>query len=91
MTEGMRRRHEFAEALENVLAKLVREGEERIDRTRVEELGQQYGLDEDEARRVFVDSKGTIWEGEFVETDEEPGWESAVLENIPSKGPGTNV
>ncbi len=71
----------------SVIAGLRREGADRIDRERVEELGERYGIDRDEARRVFADSKGTLWEGEFVETEEEPGWESATLESAPTIGP----
>ena len=82
----IRRRREFEEALRNILAKLEREGVDRIDRPRVEEIGQRFELDRDEARRLFVDSRGEIWKGEFVESDEEPGWEAVTLEHVPSLG-----
>ncbi len=87
MTDKARRHNEFAEALRNVLAELGREGTGRIDRSRVEELGQRFGVDRDEARRIFLDSKGTIWEGELVGTDEEAGWEAAALKHVPPAGP----
>jgi hypothetical protein len=86
MTENRRRRQEFARGLQNELAKLWREGEDRIDRISVEEIGQRFGLDQDEAREAFVALRGDVWEGEFVETDEEPGWEAVVLKDVPSSG-----
>jgi hypothetical protein len=86
MTENRRRRQEFARGLQNELAKLWREGEDRIDRISVEEIGQRFGLDQDEAREAFVALRGDVWEGEFVETDEEPGWEALVLKDVPSSG-----
>ena len=91
MTDSMRRRNEFGEALRNVLAQLKREGVDRVDRARVEELGQRYGLDPDEARRLFADSEGTIWQGELVESAEEPGWEAAVLERVPPAAPESGI
>ena len=84
MTESQRRRQEFARALRNELAELWREGEDSVDRVRVEEIGQRFGLDETEARETFVAFRGDRWEGEFVETDEEPGWETVVLKNVPT-------
>ncbi len=87
MTEDQRRRHEFTQILMSELANYWRADETRIDRTRVEEMGRQVGLDPEEAREVFVAAKGDIWEGEFVESDEEPGWEAIVLENVPASGP----
>ncbi len=84
MTESQRRRQEFARALRNELAELWREGEDSVDRVRVEEIGRRFGLDEAETREMFVAFRGDIWEGEFVETDEEPGWETVVLKNVPT-------
>jgi hypothetical protein len=43
--EGTRRRREFEEALRNAIAKLGREGKDRIDRSYIEEIGQRYDLD----------------------------------------------
>ncbi len=80
------RRRQFEEALRNILAKLEREGTDRLDRTRVEELGERFGLDRDQALRLFVDSRGDIWKGEFIESEEEPGWEAVALERVPSTG-----
>jgi hypothetical protein len=91
MNESMRRRNEFGEALRNVLAQLKREGVDRVDRARVEELGQRYGLDPDEARSIFADSEGTIWQGELVESAEEPGWEAAMLERVPPAAPENGI
>ena len=82
--EGTRRRREFEEAIRNVVAKLSREGEDRLERTHVEEIGERHDLDPEEARELFVDSRGDIWKGEFVESDEEPGWEAVRLESAPS-------
>ncbi len=82
--EGTMGRRQFEEAIRNVVAKLNREGKDRIDRTDVEEIGQRYGLDSDEARKLFVDSRGDIWKGEFIESDEGPGWEAVTLESVPS-------
>lgn len=83
---GISRRREFEDALKHVLAKLGREGVDRVERSRIEELGQRFELDPDEARKLFVASRGDIWEGEFVESDDEPGWEAVDLERIPSVG-----
>ncbi len=91
MNDSRRRRNEFGEALRNVLAQLKREGVDRVDRARVEELGQRYGLDPDEARSIFADSEGTIWQGELVESAEEPGWEAAVLEHVPPAAPESGI
>ena len=84
--DGIRRRREFEEALRNEVAKLEREGVDRIDRSDVEEIGQRFELDRDEARKLFVDSRGNIWKGEFIESEGEPGWEAATLERVPSVG-----
>lgn len=86
MTDSMRRRSEFTKALRDMLAKLEDEGTDRIERSRVEEIGQRFDIDRDEALRVFVDSKGTLWQGELIESDEEPGWEAATLEHVPPAG-----
>ncbi len=84
MTEKQRHRQEFVKAIRDELAQLWREGQDRIERARVEEIGQRFDLDEDDARKTFEASRGDVWEGEFVETDEEPGWGAAVLENVPT-------
>jgi hypothetical protein len=70
--------------LRNAIAKLGREGNDRIDRSYVEELGQQHDLDPDEASELFVKSRGEIWQGELIEG--ESGWEAATLANVPSTG-----
>lgn len=75
---------EFEEALRNVLAKLEREGVDRVERSQIEELGQRFDLDPDKARELFVKARGYIWKGEFVESEEEPGWEAVALKNVPS-------
>ena len=84
--EGIRRHREFEEALRNIVAKLQREGKDRIDRTDIEELGQRYELDPGEARKLFVESEGNAWKGQLVESEGEPGWEAAVLERSPATG-----
>ena len=84
--EGVRRRREFEEAVRNVVAKLGREGKDRIDRTHVEEIGQRYELEPEEARRIFVETKGDVWKGELIEGEDEAGWEAATLEDVPSTG-----
>jgi hypothetical protein len=89
VTEGIKRHNEFTEALMHELARLWREGERRIDRTQVEEIGERYDVDPDEASRAFVDSRGTLWEGELVEDDGESGW-AAELANVPSAGTSTD-
>jgi hypothetical protein len=90
VTEGMKRHNEFTEALMHELARLWREGERRIDRTHVEEIGERYDVDPDEAGRAFVDSRGTLWEGELVEGDGESDWRAAELDNVPSAGTSTD-
>ncbi|MBV9454505.1 MAG: hypothetical protein JOZ19_10355 [Rubrobacter sp.] len=87
MTENQHRRQEFARGLQNELAKLWREGGDRIDRIGVEEIGRRFRLDQDEAREAFVALRGDVWEGEFIEANEEPGWEAVVLKDVPSSGP----
>ena len=82
--EGTRRRRQFEEAIRDAVARLRREGKDRIERTHVEEVGKKYELDPEEARELFVDCKGDVWKGEFVESAEEPGWEAARLESVPS-------
>ncbi len=86
MTESARSRNEFAMALRNMVAKIVREGEARVDRERVEQLGERHGIDPEEARRIFVDLKGDVWRGELVATDDPAGWSEAELEDVPSSG-----
>jgi len=83
---GVVRRREFEEAIRNVVAKLKREGVDRIERSHVEEIGQRFELDEDEARELFMNSRGDIWRGELVESEGEPGWEAVTLERVPSVG-----
>jgi hypothetical protein len=90
VTEDMKRHNEFTEALMHELARLWREGERRIGRAHVEEIGERYDVDPDEASRAFVDSRGTLWEGELVEDDGEPGWTAAELTNVPSVGTSTD-
>lgn len=82
----IRRRRQFEENLRDTLAKLEREGVDRIDRSQVEEIGERFELDRHEARKLFVESRGDIWKGEFIESDDETGWEAVELESIPSTG-----
>jgi hypothetical protein len=82
--EGTRRRREFETAIRDMVAKLKREGKDRIERAHVEEVGERYELAPEEARELFVDSRGDVWKGEFVESAEEPGWEAIKLESVPS-------
>ena len=82
--EGTRRRREFEVAIRDAVARLRREGKERIERTHIEQVGERYELDPEEARKLFVDSRGDVWKGEFVESAEEPGWEAVRLESAPS-------
>lgn len=84
--ESIKRRREFEEALRNIVAKLGREGKNRIDRSYVEEIGERYDLDPDDARKLFLDSKGIIWKGELIESKGEPGWEAVTLESAPATG-----
>ena len=78
---------EFLRALRDEVAELWRRGEDRMDRERVEEIGRRFDVDPDEARETFVKARGDLWKGEFVESDEEPGWDAVVLESVPSSGP----
>lgn len=87
--EGTMKRRQFEQAIRDVVAKLSREDKDRIERTHVEEIGERYGLDPEEARELFVDSRNDIWKGEFVESDEEPGWEAVRLESVPSAAADT--
>ncbi len=82
----IRRRRQFEENLRDTLAKLEREGVDRIDRSQVEEIGERLELDRDEAHKLFVESRGDIWKGEFIESDDEPGWEAVELDSVPSAG-----
>jgi hypothetical protein len=75
---------QFEEALRNLLAKLEREGVERIERSQVEEIGQRFEMDRDEAHELFMKSRGDIWQGKLIESEGEPGWEAITLENVPS-------
>ena len=87
MTEGQRRRKVFAEYLSDELAQLWRAGTKRVERTRIEEIGRRAGLDQDDAYEAFGAARGDIWEGEFVEGDEGPGWEAVELTDVPPSGP----
>ncbi len=93
MTEGARDRNEFARTLRDTVAKIVREGKNRVDRERVERLGERFGMDPEEACRVFVNLRGDAWRGELVGTDDPAGWSAAELEDVPSTGsqPGKGV
>lgn len=84
--ESSKRHRQFEEALRNILAKLEREGVDRVERTQIEEIGQRFDVDREKARELFIKSKGDIWEGDLVESEGEPGWEAATLTNIPSTG-----
>ena len=93
MTEGARNRNEFAQASRDLMAKVVRMGETRVDGERIERLGERHGIDPDEARRIFVDLKGDVWRGELVGADDPAGWSAAALDDVPSSGgqPGKGV
>ncbi|MDP9456307.1 MAG: hypothetical protein M3Q60_11120 [Actinomycetota bacterium] len=86
MTEGARNRNEFGQALRNMVAKIKREGGNRIEGERVEGLGERHGIDPGEARRIFVGLRGDVWQGELVGTDDPAGWSAAELEDVPSTG-----
>ena len=90
MTESIKRHNEFTEALMHELARLWRQGKRRIDRAHVEEIGERYEVDPDEASRAFVDSRGTLWEGELIESEGRSGWAAAELTNVPSVGSSTD-
>lgn len=81
-----RQRRQFEETLRDVLAKAERDHATHLDRSQVEEIGQQLDLDPDEACKLFVEAKGDIWQGEFVESAEEPGWKAVELKRVPSVG-----
>jgi hypothetical protein len=84
--EGIKRRREFEEALRNIIAKFRRDERDRINRSYIEEIGQRYDLKPDQARKLFVESRGDIWKGELIESEGEPGWEAATLERSPATG-----
>ena len=84
--ESIKRRREFEEALRNIIAKLRRDQQDRINRSYIEEIGQRYDLKPDQARKLFVESRGDIWKGELIESEGEPGWEAATLERSPATG-----
>ena len=86
MTEGARDRNEFGLALRNLVAKIQREGGNRVDGERVERLGERHGIDPEEARRIFVALRGDVWRGELVGTDDPAGWSAAELADVPSTG-----
>jgi len=87
MTESQRRRNVFAQVLRDELAQLWRAGVTRVARSRIDEIGQRIGLDRDETYEAFEAARGDIWRGDFVESDEGPGWEAVVLKDIPASGP----
>jgi hypothetical protein len=89
--EGIKRRREFEEALRNIISKLDREGKDRLDRSEVEEIGEQYDLDPEKARELFLASKGDVWEGELIDGEGEPGWEAARLDRAPASGDNLSV
>ncbi|MEW6635214.1 MAG: hypothetical protein AB1425_00210 [Actinomycetota bacterium] len=84
MTESYERRQQFTKAPMSELARLWREGATRIERSHVEEVGRRSGVDPDEASRIFADSRGDLWQGEFIRSKEGPGWEAVALENVPA-------
>ena len=84
--ESIKRRREFEDALRNIIAKLRRDEKDRINRSYIEEIGQRYDLKPDQARKLFVESRGDIWKGELIESEGEPGWEAAKLERSPATG-----
>jgi hypothetical protein len=84
MTESQRHRQEFVTALMNELAELWREGTTRVERSQVEEIRRQCGLDQTEAYQAFAAVRGDVWEGEYIESEEEPGWKAVGLENVPA-------
>ena len=90
---SLRGRNEFSHAVRDVMAKIVREGETRVDRERVEKLGQRFGVDPEEASRIFVKLKGDVWRGELIGADDPAGWSAAELDDVPSAGgqPGKGV
>ena len=85
MTESIKRHNEFTEALMHELARLWRQGERRIERAHVEEIGERYEVDADEASRAFVDSRGSLWEGECIGSEGGAGW-SDERTNVASVG-----
>lgn len=84
---GVSANQEFLRALRDEVAELWRRGEDRMNREHVEEIGQRFDVDRDKAREAFVKARGDLWKGEFVESDEEPGWDAVMLESVPSSGP----
>jgi len=91
MTENQRRRNIFAEALRDELAQLWRAGVRHVERSRIEEIGQRVGLDRDETYEAFGAARGDIWRGDFIESDEGPGWEAVILKDVPASGPPDDV
>ena len=90
---SVRSRNEFAHAVRDVMAKIVREGETRVDRERVEKLGERHGVDLEESRTIFVNLKGDVWRGELIGSDDPAGWSAAELDDVPAAGgqPGNGV
>ena len=85
MTESQRRRQEFVTALMNELAELWREGTTHVEWSQVEEIGRRSGLDQEaETYKAFEAVRGDVWKGEYIESDEEPGWKAVELENVPA-------
>ena len=87
MTEDQRRHKAFAQYLSDELAQLWRAGTKRVERARIEEIGQRAGLDRDETYEACGAARGDIWQGEFVESNEGPGWVEVELKNVPPSGP----
>lgn len=84
-------RHQFEMALRDELASLVQGGTNHVDRTLIEEVGQRFGIEPEEARDIFTESKGDIWQGEFVESgDAVLGWTAAEVTHVPSAGQSTD-
>ncbi len=47
-------------------------------------MGERYGLDPGDARKLFLDARGDVWRSELIEGEGELGWEAATLERVPS-------
>lgn len=83
-------KHQFEVALRDELASLVQSGHTRVDRTFIEDVGQRFDLSPEDARDVFVGSKGDIWQGELLDSgDDVLGWTAAEVVHVPSAGTST--
>jgi hypothetical protein len=78
--------YRFENQLMNELARLWREGERRIERTRVEEIGRRFDVPAEEAGELFLRSRGTLWDGELTEEGGEESWRAAELDDVYSTG-----